>query len=280
MSAGHGDTHWNKVSDHWAFLGPPLKPGPEDIDIVLGAIERYRARVAGRPYRAVLWGVTPELASMGWPDETELVAIDRSDRMISLVWPGNVPGVRRAVVGEWSETLRIVGAPCDLILGDGSLNDSPFPDEYRDLMRAARKCLDEQGLVVMRLHARPESSESVTDVVEDLIALKIGSFHVFKFRLAMALQESPEAGIELSRVWEGWRALGIREKELAERTGWDLRVIHTIDLYRDNPNLYSFPTLAQQLEVFELAGFDAREVIVPSYEMGDRRPIVVLSCRG
>ncbi len=278
MSPDNDRTHWNRVSRHWAFLGPPLKPSHQDTDTLLRAIERYRARDGG-PYRAILWGVTPELATMDWPASTQLLAIDRAEKMIEFVWPGDVPGLRRAVAGEWTETLQIAGGPCDLILGDGSLNDSRYPSEYKELMQAAWNGLRNSGLVIMRLHVRPETDETPADVAEDLTNRKIESFHVFKFRLAMALQESPETGIELAEIWKGWRSLGIDETELAARTGWDLRVIQTIDLYRDNPNRYSFPTLRQQIEIFR-ENFKVREVIVPRYEMGDRRPIVVLARRG
>jgi hypothetical protein len=56
--------HWNAHARRWANLGHPLRPGPQDI-------ARYEAAVAelfsSAPLKALLLGVTPEVACMSWP---------------------------------------------------------------------------------------------------------------------------------------------------------------------------------------------------------------------
>ena len=269
-------SHWNRVSNYWAFLGPPLKPGPEDIEVMLSAAARHRASMDGHAYRVVLWGVTPEIAAMAWPGGTELLAIDHAEKMIESVWPGDKPGFRRAVCGKWSETARISGGSCDLIIGDGSLGCVRYPTEFCELTRAAKESLRKGGLLILRLHAGPEIKEEPAAVVEDLLNLQIDNFHIFKFRFAMALQESPEEGVELHEIWKKWTTLDIDERELAAKTGWDLRVIRTIELYRDREDRYAFPSLNQHLGIFR-DHFSLLDIHVPDYEMGSRRPIVVLS---
>lgn len=128
----------------------------------------------------------------------------------------------------------------------------------------------------MRLHAGPEIREEPESVLQDLMDLKIGSFHAFKFRFAMALQQTPEEGIELDRIWREWKAVGIDEKQLSSMTDWDLRVIQTIDLYRGKKDRYSFPSLKEHLSILE-DNLKLEEVRILDYELGDRRPIVVLS---
>jgi len=243
---------------------------------MLRAVVQHRSLAPAGPYRVILWGVTPELALMPWPQGAEILAIDRSELMIQSVWPGDVPGMRRAVCGEWRDTLRISGGGCDLLIGDGCLGTSCYPDEYVELTEAAADSLRQGALFVMRLHAHPDGKETTQRVVDDLLNLRIGNFHVFKFRLAMSVQESPEAGVELGHVWDRWRSLRIDEEELAKLTGWDPKVIDTINLYHDKKTRYFFPTLNQHLRIFQQR-LDVQKIHVPEYEMGERRPIVMLA---
>ncbi len=276
MSMNDEQSHWNHVSNYWAFLGPPLKPGPEDIEVMLSASVRHRASVSTEPYRVILWGVTPEIAQMAWPAGTELLAIDHAERMIESVWPGDIPGVRRAICGEWSETARISGGSYDLIIGDGSLGCVRYPSEFCELTETAKKSLRKGGLLILRLHAGPEVKEEPSLIIEDLLNLRIDNFHIFKFRFAMALQESPEEGVELHEIWRRWKTLDIDERELGAKTGWDLGVIRTIELYKDRKDRYTFPSLNQHLAVFR-EYFSLLDIHVPDYGMGSRRPIVILS---
>jgi len=279
MNVADQSAHWNSVSSSWSFLGPPLKPSPEDIQVILEVVARHRLERGGGRYRVVLWGVTPELALMEWPAETDLLAIDHAPQMLESVWPGDVPGFRKATCGEWADTLRLAGGGgLDLIIGDGSLSCVGYPGQYRELASVAAESLRARGLVILRLHAAVEVREKPEQVVEDLLNLQIGNFHVFKFRLAMALQESPEDGVELAEVWSYWKTLEIDEESLSRRTGWDPRVIRTIHLYRGKRDRYSFPTVSEQLRALE-PQLEVVEVRIPQYEMGERRPIVVLSKR-
>ena len=275
-NASQQRTHWNNLSSRWAYLGPPLKPTQQDIDTILETVVHHRSLTPEGLYRVILWGVTPELALMEWPEGAEILAIDRSELMIESVWPGDLPGRRRAVRGEWADTLAVSGGGCDLLIGDGCLGTSCYPLEYVELTEAARDSLRPGALFVMRLHAHPEEKETVAQLVDDLLNRRIGSFDAFKLRLWMAVQESPEAGVQLGDVWDQWNALGIDEADLACLTGWDPRVIATIKLYRGNNTRYFFPTLNQHLRIFQ-EKLDVQKIHIPEYEMGERRPIVILT---
>ena len=61
--------HWLEYHRAWSRLTPPLRPHAEVIAAV-------RQQIAGFPGRALLLGVTPELADV----VSDLVAIDRNSR--------------------------------------------------------------------------------------------------------------------------------------------------------------------------------------------------------
>jgi hypothetical protein len=80
-------TVWSHHSQQWPLLGAPLRPSPADVRV----FERW-ARSAcpdggPSPRLALLLGVTPECARMGWPEGIELTAVNRSPEMIDAVWP-------------------------------------------------------------------------------------------------------------------------------------------------------------------------------------------------
>jgi hypothetical protein len=268
--------HWNAVAGHWRHLGPPLCPSEADVLVMRAAVQAQADRCPGQPLRAFLLGVTPEIAGMDWPHETELLAVDRAATMIREVWPGDAPG-RRAVCADWFVALPGAG-PFDVVIGDGTFNQFGTLADGAALAQLIHQALAPGGIFVMRLFVEPEERESPADVFRDLSRGMIGSFHVFKFRLAMALQAGPGAGVRPAAVWQAWAESNIDEAELHTRTGWPIDVIRTIHLYRDSSAVYCFPTLRQAEQV--CAGrFDVESISIPDYEMAERFPTLVLRRR-
>ena len=66
--------HWNQHAQQWQFVGPPLRPTREDVDLFVRLVDEGLPRARGLPPRAALLGVTPELATMPWPEGTRLAA--------------------------------------------------------------------------------------------------------------------------------------------------------------------------------------------------------------
>jgi hypothetical protein len=267
-------THWNSMARQWQLLGPPLRPCAADIVVMERAVRAEGERCG--VLRAFLFGVTPEIADMSWPAGAQLLAVDRSPEMLGAVWPGDRPG-RRAVCGDWIETLA-GSAPLDVVIGDGNLTTQVYPDEWERLARTAFEVLSDAGVVIVRCRILPEAPETPEVVYRDLAALRIGSFHAFKLRLAMALQPSPGAGVRLHDIWQAWQDAGIDEQRLHAETGWPLDVIRTINLYRDKPLRLAFPTRAQSLAIFE-DGFRLESSFEGSYELGECNPILILRRR-
>ena len=268
----HG--HWNSVAAHWKHWGPPLRPSPEDIAAMHGAVADWCIRSARNDPRVLLLGVTPEIATMPWPDGTRLWAVDRSAEMIELVWPGDLPGRREALFGEWLE-MPFADAEFDIVIGDGCFIHMAYPVGWRSLAARLRRLLRDDGLMALRFFVQGAAKESVAEVYADLQRGAIGSFHAFKWRLAMALQESSDAGVCLHDIWLNWESSGLNAPELAHQTGWTRESIESIHLYREKRVNHSFPTLDEAIATLG-PSFCPTAIHHPGYELGARCPIVGL----
>lgn len=247
--------HWPLHARQWARLGPPLRPTAEDMAVVAGQL---------RGSRGLLLGVTPEVAALPWAGA--LLAVDRSQPMIREVWPG--PAGASVVCADW-RWLPLASGRFDLVVGDGCASVFAWPGEYRALGAEMRRVLVAGGRLVLRLFTSPEAREDVRDLAGDLRAGRVRNFHAFKWRLAMALQPSTEAGVRLGDIWDAWRS--IRPAE--EIDGAD-----TIDAYRGSDVRYSFPTLAQHRAALG-QGFSELACVTGSYELAERCPTLILERR-
>src|SRR5262245_61954580 len=199
--------HWPAHARQWSKVDRPLRPGPEDVAVGEAEAARWQRERPGARLRALLLGVTPELATLGWPEGTALTAVDRSAEMIGYVWPAaRVPAGARALRGNWLR-LPVEAGSADLCVGDGCFSALPRPDEYRTVAREIRRAIGAEGTCVMRVFAAPERRERISDVARDLFAGRIGSFHCFKWRLAMSLPAGEGGAVRLADIWDAWRAM-------------------------------------------------------------------------
>jgi hypothetical protein len=265
-------SHWSQHARQWGLIGAPLRPSAEDIRRLETEIAGWQVHTAVGAPRALLCGVTPEVARLNWPAGTRLTAIDHSMRMINGVWPaGEVPG--RAVCADWL-AMPLARASQHLLVGDGSHCQMVGRVRYAAFNAELRRVAADNALVAMRHFLRPESGESVGRIFDDLRQKRIGNFHVFKWRLAMALHGPLEQGVRLGDVWETWHQLVPDPQPLATDLDWPLEVINTIENYRDVDTRYTFPTLD---EVRALSvDFTITGIHVPVYEIGDRCPTLVM----
>jgi hypothetical protein len=264
--------HWNQHARQWSLIGTPLRPVAEDILLLENEISDWCARAAVAAPKALLCGVTPEVARMRWPTGTQLVAVDHSRPMISGVWPvGETPGV--AVCGDWLK-LPLVDSSRHLLIGDGCYSLLVGRPRYAAFAAELRRVATADALLAMRYFVRPEVAEPVAGVIDDLWQRRIGNFHVFKWRLAMALHGTLEQGVRLGDVWAMWHQAVPDPEKLAVHLDWPAAVVNTINNYRNVDTRYSFPTLA---EVRDCTGDFAIEAMhVPAYELGERCPTLIM----
>jgi SAM-dependent methyltransferase len=263
---------WRGFENIYGNFGPPLTPSDEDRRFVEAAIADWVACHPGERLRAVLLGVTPGIVAAGWPGGSFLIAVERSKAIIRSVWPGNIPAVRWAVEGDWL-SLPVRAGTLDIAVGDGSLSALSYPGGYRRLARAFREKLRPGGILVLRAYVPPAAPEDPRHVMAELP--RHATFHQFKLRLLMALQESPEEGTHLAEVYRYWSAYGIDRAALAAETRWRREEIDTIDRYRDLDGTYTFPPL-DELRALLGESFSQMRVLVPSYPLGECCPTLVM----
>jgi hypothetical protein len=275
MNNGAGGVHWKSVSQAWKYFGPPLRPCEEDVQYMQSVLlDKYGDQ---ENIKAHLCGVTPEIATMDWPAGTNLVAVEQSQEMIRDVWPGDIKAKRNVVLGNWLET-KPNKNHYDVVIGDGCFISVSYPDGYKTLAAILADTLKKDGLFVMRFFVQLENKESTDHVFEELLAGKIGSFHAFKWRLAMSLQPSSEQGVCLHTIFKTWQEANIDKKSLLAKTGWSKEAVETINLYENKNNYFSFATLPEVIELFN-SQFHKESIYFPQYELGERCPIIVFRPR-
>ena len=272
MSRENNRTHWDQTAaQRFHLISSPFRPSKGDTKIMEDAVAQWSAGDSRGSLRVLLCGVTPEIACMAWPEGTELLAVDQSEEMIRLVWPGDIEGRRRAEHGDW---LRLPQANSwfDLVVGDGCLSCMEYSHGYRILAASLHRVLKKQGLFLMRCFVRPEVSETPQDVFEDLLARRIGSFSAFRWRLMTALQEDPREGVGMGEVWQAWVDAGIDWNTVVARTGWPTEAIHSMP---KGGTRFSFPTLGE-LRTTVSDHFEEVAVHIAQYELAERCPTLVL----
>lgn len=268
---------WEREWLWWHRLSTPLRPAAEDIEILGRLIAQWcGARGRMRP-EAVLLGVTPEIASMQWPEGTRLLAIDRSQGMIDNVWPERPYDGAMVVSGEWTN-MPVAAGSRDVVTGDGCFSQLSYPEGYDALVNELRRVLKPGGLFAMRAFVRPEPAEPMDALLAELHAGKILNFHAFKWRFNMALQSDIASGVRLRDIWDAFNEEFGDPSALAAQRGWPFETVETIHAYRGVEARYTYPSLSELREILS-AGFSEVTCVYPTYEMADRCPTLLFEAR-
>lgn len=251
--------HWPLHARNWARVGPPLRPCAEDVALVA---DQIHGRVD-----ALILGVTRELVEMPWPAGSTVTCVDRDPAMIEALFTPRPH--HRAIVGPWL-AMPLPDASIDVAIGDGAASLLAYPHDYAAFAAELARVLRPGGRLVLRLFAAT-APEPLDDVRAALGT--IGSFDALKWRIAMAIQ-SPTRAVPVAAIREAFDRIVPDRAALAARTGWRREVIDHIDIYRDSPAHYSFPTVDEVRAAFapRLVEISRR---FPAYELGERCPTVV-----
>ena len=270
------DTVWASIARCYTAFGSLLVPNREDIrSYEIAVADQAQARGRGG-VMALMLGVTPGMALMNWPAGSRITAVDMSPAVIGALWPGDVPGIRKAICASWL-AIPMSRNSCDVIVGDGSLNACRFPGEVRDLVHAAGDLLVDEGILVVRCYIRPQSPETVDAVFADLFGEKGMDVDCFKMRLWLAMQRSSAEGVavrEAARILEKYN---LNLRVMKERLGWGAAA-EPFAAWPTSDAVYSFSTLT---ELRDLLGerFDEVSVTYPTYELGHCCPTLVMRSR-
>jgi hypothetical protein len=268
-----GEGHWKSHAIRWDLIGPPLRPSPDELDVVAAVVSELRSQVGDRGLDALILGVTVEYARFPWPPRSNLTALERSESMIRHVWPGSTAATERALRGDWLAPEASLG-PFDLLLGDGVLSMLAYPGDYERFGRTMRGLTRAGGRWVLRLYARPVEPEEPEGLLDDLREGRLTNINEFKLRLGMLLCDAGRADdVGVSEMWRFWDEARRRDPSLRDR--WSTELQSTIENYRDGVARYSFPRLDPVLDLLRRYA-TIRGVRFPGYRLGDCCPTVIL----
>lgn len=269
------EKHWQTPTKWWNFVGSPLRPSDEDLELLKREVlSRLKLVSSSSEIKQVaLLGVTSEIATLPWTDDTNITAIDSSHEMIKMVWPSSKVTRGKAICADWRQ-IPLADNSCDLVVGDGGFTLLDYPNGYKMVLQEVFRILKPGGLLAIRFFLSPSKSEDVETVFEELLSKELRNFNVFKLRLAMALQESVERGIPVRTVWERWQQNIINSENFLQSLDLPMELISTINVYKDSPSVYTFPTLKEVRKLF-LSDFLEVNCFFPSYELGERCPSIL-----
>jgi SAM-dependent methyltransferase len=267
--------YWDLLAARWRF-SPPLSPPPEDI-------AWYRGRVSeiakgGGAARVLMLGVTPAIASMGWPPGIDLVATDWSVPMLTGVWPrAEAPAGALRTGADWRQ-LPWPAATFEAAVGDGCYTALASLADYRLLNMELARILKPGGRVVMRCFCRPTPRLEPDPLFEQLLSGEIASLDLFRFLLAMAMYEDSRSALTRREVWQAWARRVPDARALQPRLGWSDDEISNMERNAASDHSFCFPTLDELLEVAR-EHFDVVDRELPGYAWGRLFPRLTLRAR-
>ena len=275
--AGAAAALWEEWAGAWAQVVPPGRPAPDDVAMFERFVGESCAGRGARPLRALLLGVTPEIATMRWPAHTRLLALDFSEAMIRRVWPRE--SVRNATVARanW-RTMPLADAAYDVVIGDGILLWQSFPEGVRALTEEIRRVLVGSGALVVRLFAKPDRPDTFAGVIDDLRHGRIRNSIMLHFRVAMSLHRDARTGVRCGDIYDAWHAAVPDEAELLIALGWPPATIGTFETYRGSDVTFAYPTVTELSSVLA-DSFRLIECRVPAYDDLGMFPTVVFRPR-
>lgn len=259
---------WQQVSRLWAHIGHPMRPGADDLRV----IERRLADPALRKPapRVIVLGSTPEYHGLPWPADVQLTAVDKSQTMLTTLWPGSA-----RLCADWLD-LPLAAGDADLALCDGGLAVLPWPHGQQAFAVELARVLRPGGLAVLRCFTPPAQREPLAAIAEDVLAGKL-TRSAARLRIWMALQESPEQGVDNAESWRVLLDIEPRTERLAELIKVDADYLRAVKVKLES-RIYHFASAAAVHEVFcgEPGGFRLEEMHVPDYPFGAWCPTHVL----
>ena len=263
---------WQENARRWQHLGPPLRPSAQDIGFNSDIVQEW-GRHHGTP-RVLLLGVTPEIYNLPWPEGTSFLAVDHSQAMIDAVWPGPKEATQCI---DWF-SLQLPDNSRDIVLCDGGLPLIAYPHKQQQLVRILQAILSDQGLCILRLFVPPPQQESPDAVLSDLLEGKISNLNILKLRLGMSLMKSTAEGVAVGMIWQLIHEVAPDLERLASRIGWSVEHMLVINAFRGSADRFYFVTVTQVTDLFcdNPGGFEVHRLRVPSYDLGERCPTIVL----
>lgn len=231
----------------------------------------------GRQGLALQFGVTPEIARLGCRG----VAVDWSEAMVRLAWPGD-DARHRVVIGDWL-ALPLAAGCADIAFGDAPMSMLDWGAPYAAFLANVGRVLRPGGRLVLRCFVGPDQAEAPAAVVAAAMAGEIAGFSTFKLRFNIAAYTAAytaEAGRnDGARIWRLFQALVPDRDALCAAAGWQRAEVDSMDAYEDSGSLHSYPTQGEIAAVLP-AGWRHRFVPSGAYPLAACCPLLVVDLPG
>jgi SAM-dependent methyltransferase len=270
--------YWEALAGQWRIV-PPLAPSDEDVKYCEDSVRDLARSQSPEPVRAILLGVTPALATMGWPKKTSIVAVDWSANMLRRVWPRQgLPRGAAAVRCDWRE-LPLATASRDFAVGDGCYSAFGSLEAAASLNREMGRVLRQGGLYCLRCFCRPDRALPVAALFDDLFSGRLRNLDLFRWLLAMTVHGESRQGVRLRSVWRVWKERVSDPEALRDPLGWSEAALTNMERWGTLDTIYYFPTLAELRDLADPC-FDLIDCDVPRYEWGESFPRLLMRARG
>lgn len=265
--------NWESAAGKWQHR-PPITPAADDI-----AWFEHVARARGPGARALLLGVTAGIATMNWPADSQLTAVDWSAGMIDKAWPREgLPPHASVVQADWM-AMPLPAGSRDVALGDGCYTALGSLDAVVALNRAVAAVLKPGGVLALRCFARGTSRASVDEIFDALLAGREKNLGLVRWQLMMALQGDDTEGVVLDDLWQLWRERIPDPAALIDRHGWFPHEVTNIERYAGQQARYVYPTV-EEMRAAAAPVFDLVDCDIPAYRCGEHFPRVRFVKRG
>lgn len=265
--------NWESAAGKWQHR-PPITPATDDI----AWFERTTRALAPGP-RALLLGVTAGIATMEWPADTDLTAVDWSAGMIDKAWPrAGLPQAASVVQADWM-AMPLANGSRDIALGDGCYTALGSLDAVVALNRAVAAVLRPGGVLALRCFARGTARASIDEIFDGLLTGRKKNLGLVRWQLMMALQGDDAEGVVLDDLWQLWHERIPDPAALIERHGWFAHEVTNIERYAGQRARYVYPTI-EEMRAAAAPVFDLVECDIPSYPGGEHFPRVRFVKRG
>ena len=271
---------WARHALQWDSVKAPLRPGLDDVAWFRTHLNAYKlkAEKLAQTDRALLLGVTPELAALH--RSVGIVAVDRCEAMVQQVLYTQTKDNGHSqdcvpLIGNWT-SLPLKDHSVPLVLGDGVLLFYDFVDGVNRLLTELTRVLMHDGYLLLRVFISGPRKESLNELSSALARGEVANFHIYKWRLAMALQENLRQGVKPCELLEVFNRIHADRQALALAMNWPLNEINTIDAYRNVSQPYYFPTFAE-LQSAITPYFTIQSISWPDYDFGQYCPRIALT---
>ena len=263
-----GLSNWASAAVRWHHR-PPIVPNTEDIRWFERCANVCPAPDAG--LRAVLLGVTADIATMRWPERTSLVAVDWAAPMVASAWPHARRAAREhVIIGNWL-AMPIGAGRRDLAVGDGCYTALGSFAEMRKFNAALAELLPRNGELALRCFSRTAEPPDIDAVFDRLLAGRETNLGLVRWLLFMGLQGRSPDGVQLDDLWRLWDSRVGDPKPYAERYGWRASELAAIERYAGQSDCYIYPTVDEMRELAAPA-FELVECDIPTYPFGEHFP--------